>query len=506
MPDNSDTLQQDLLAAAVQCGFDQGHLDYAANLAAMSPDDLQNHAQNLVERAKEKRQQADVFMGNGVHFMQDAHNAEADYLSKRAALVKMLMEVKVSGESLDQEAVVAELQSLKADLDGWQAAALRADDQQRRLFQAEINAAIGPELVDMGFSPEEAAVVVKAVADYALDQDQIIPNVEHAQMVAQLALNNLHNNNFFHQQPGLDPGEQRIQSAARRCLGMRFMQAPDGNMFIARPGCPPLNEPALNGLIGAAKEHVYQNGANAVIGEAAQRQGENIKRELNNRPRLSAGDQRVRDMVARVFNKFNDPQVEREPISNRQGARELIGKHHAGELLDSAIGRFEKNVGGPERPPSVERVEPARRGGSNEVRAEPVKTKVADMAPQLDGQGLADLMLTRRFDQRDVEAMLQAKNQAEAIFAGRDALKANLARAGFGADQAERIAGAHPNLGRAGMNSPMRGADPSAVNAAINKLDQAQRKVSNRDMMAKQGQKNPAQEHKHSAGPAHGYH
>jgi len=398
VPDQSQALQQNLVELANQCGMDESLYSDLADFAQLDPDELQEKIKEIEYDAVNKRHVADGFIQDGNPLKAEAFQALAEGRLKQAAVARLIHQAKVSDQPVNQQELLARLQSFKAAADNLDAVCDRADQQQRQLFQAEINSAIGPELIEMGFSAEEAAAVVKAIADYSLDIDQMESTVENAEKVARNALENLKNNNFTHQQPGLSDSDYRIQSAARRCLGMKFVQGQDGNVVVARPGAVrPLDEGALNAKIGAAKEHVFENGANAVIGERAQRAGEIIKRDLNNRAR-------------------DAQQAPAQPAPQQQQ---------------------------PQRQPQQQR----------------------------QPSDLRDLQkAVRRFDQRDLEAFKQAKQQADAMF--------------------ERMGGVQQSsVDRAGMSSPVLSSDPNAMrngaDAALNKLEN--------HMQAQNGQAEQAQ-------------
>lgn len=284
MPDNSDTLEQNLVKLAEQCGIDESIQGGLANFAGLAPDELQKRIAEIEKGVQGNLNRGRHFNQEGNQFLADFSMASAEEAAKAAAVLELIHEAKVSGQPVDQQELLARLQSFKNASDNRRAVTQPAE----LLFQAEINAAIGPELIEMGFSSEEVAVVVKAISDYSLMNDQMEPSIENAEKVARAALENLKNNNFIHQQPGLTDSDYRVQSAARRCLGVKFVQGQDGNVMVARPGAArPLNEAALNSKIGAAQQHVFENGANAVIGERGQRAGENVKRDLNNRARAA---------------------------------------------------------------------------------------------------------------------------------------------------------------------------------------------------------------------------
>jgi hypothetical protein len=289
MPDNSEALEQNLAELAAQCGIPESVRGGLANLAGLAPDELQKRIAEIEKGAQGNLNRGRHFNQEGNEFLADLNMASAEEAAKAAAVLELIHEAKVSGQPVDQKELLARLQSFKTASDNRGAVLQPAE----LLFQAEINAAIGPELIEMGFSAEEVAVVVKAIADYSLENDQMEPTVENAEKIAGVALENLKNNHFIHQQPGISQSEFRIQSAAQRCLGMKFVKGQDGNLVVARPDAArPLNQDALNDKIGAAKVHVYENGAHAVIGERAQRAGENVKRDLNNRPKVPPAEQR----------------------------------------------------------------------------------------------------------------------------------------------------------------------------------------------------------------------
>lgn len=289
MPDNSEALEQNLFELADQCGIPAARQNGLLRVAAFAPDDLQKRIEDIERGVANNQKRAEYFRNEGKQFLADANAAGAEEMAKAAAVFRLIHEAIVSGQPVDEKQLLARLQSLKAASDNYK----EVYRQPELLFQAELNAAIGPELIEMGFSPEEVALVVKAIADYSLENDQMEPTVENAEKIAGVALENLKNNHFIHQQPGISQSEFRIQIAAQRCLGMKFVKGQDGNLVVARPDAArPLNQDALNDKIGAAKVHVYENGAQAVIGERAQRAGENVKRDLNNRPKVPPAEQR----------------------------------------------------------------------------------------------------------------------------------------------------------------------------------------------------------------------
>lgn len=370
MPNNSEALEQNLVELAGQCGMSASMENNLVAFARLAPSEMQEVIDELNQAIPSNHRVAEQRLKDGKPFLAEANMAGANEMEKAAAMLRVIHQAKVSGQPLDQQEILARMSSFKSAADDFQAVIQPA----QHLFQAELNAAIGPELIEMGFSAEEAAVVVKAISDYSLQNDQMEPTVENAEKVARAALDNLKNNNFIHQQPDLNPSEFRMQSAARRCLGVKFVQGQDGNVMVARPGAArPLNEDALNAKIGAAQQHVFENGANAVIGERAQKAGENVKRDLNNRARAA------QQAPAQPAPQQQQPQRQAQPQSQPTDLRDLQKAVRHFDLRDleafkqaqqqaqqQAVAMFER-AGGVQHP-SVDRAgmnTPVLSGGPN---------------------------------------------------------------------------------------------------------------------------------------------
>ena len=437
-----------LIEAAGECGISTEENQLLAKFARFDAWRMEDQILSYEAEIEEYTDLAKNFKDQGKHLQADWLKAQVDEANQRLAVLKQIHQAEVNGQPLSKAELYENLQGLKAAADNAENAVRHLEKEARLLFQAELTAAIGPELAEMGYSAQEQAVIIKALSDYALEQDEIEPTVENAEKVAAKALKNLHSSDFVHQQPGLNESDQRIHDVARRCLGMKNVQLPNGSVSVERPGeRNDLDDSALNDLIEEAKEHVDEHGVHAVIGDGAVRAGQQVKQKLNDRSPAPVVQQ-----------------APRPRMPNQAPPRAA--------LLPPVLG----NVA-------------ARQGGELSALLRDVRRSSRDLTPQQNSQLMQAAQTVRGVSQSDVEAMQKAQLRPDVIAA---------------------LGKQNSNEARAGMNSPshpmVREELAKNTREAINKAQNMQHKKSNREaLQAHQHNQQPAQDQKQNYSHKHGY-
>ncbi|SKB05165.1 hypothetical protein SAMN02745166_04191 [Prosthecobacter debontii] len=259
----------------------QMQADQLVQLACMDANQLREKIDNASIRVDSNQDMAGYLHDDGDHIMAEVLEADANEAANLQAVLECFEEAKLNVQPVDQDKLAGALSNLTAASGDLSEARLKADQDKRSLFQSEIDAEIGPELEAMGLTAEERAIVVKAVADYSLDHDDLKPNVANAQGVAQQALEGLQNGNYSHQNPA-DPSDKRIQDAVHRALGVKQVIGNDGQITTERPDVKNLQQGKFNETLDSAKAHVAAFGPDSVIGPQAQQAGQQVKNNLNN--------------------------------------------------------------------------------------------------------------------------------------------------------------------------------------------------------------------------------